>query len=127
MTVLVRMFALAVGITFGANVNALTLGEYIDITNGKDDHAKEQLIYYFGGVTDALLYANEALIPFAKGHKSVCFPSPIPSRKALMEVFRDHVEKIIKAGEIEKASGAGLDQIIYASWMGSVQNSVSFL
>lgn len=89
----------------------------MDTVNGKDNRAKEQLIQYFGGATDALLYANEALIPFAKGQKPVCFPSPIPSRKALMQVFRAHVERIIEAGEFGKASGAKLDQIIYASWM----------
>lgn len=87
MRVLARMFLFFVGVVVGTTANAFTLGEYMGTINRKDEHAKEQLIYYFGGAMDALLYANEALIPFAKGHKSVCFPSPIPTRKTLMEVF----------------------------------------
>ncbi len=72
---------------------------------------------YFAGATDALMYGNETLIPHAKGQKLVCFPSPIPSRKTLHDVFRAHAENVIKVGGLEKASEVSLDQLIYASWM----------
>jgi hypothetical protein len=114
---LVSSLLLIVSLTASTEVYAATLGDYMEVTNGDDERSKEQILYYIAGVTDALMYANEALIPYAKGKKSVCFPDPIPSRKSLYTTFRSHAEKTIEVGGIEKASNISLDQLIYASWM----------
>lgn len=114
---LVRGMVLVIAVAFGGNAHAFTLGEFLDTMNGADQQAKADLIHYIGGVMEALLYANEALIPFAGGRKPVCFPSPIPPRASLTQVFRNHVQRLIEAGQHKKAGEAKLDQVVYASWM----------
>ncbi len=113
-----RSFTVLIGwLAFASIANAYTVGEYMAALEGKNQALKEQQIYYFNGALDALMYANETVVPRAGGRKLVCFPTPIPGREALYKLFIDQVSLAVQIGGMQRTASAEVDQLIYASWM----------
>jgi hypothetical protein len=108
---------LLVGISLCAATKANTDGEFMAALEANNVAAKQRHLDYFNGQVDALMYANESLIPKSGGHKLVCFPAPIPGRKVILEQFMEHISLAVEVAGMERIARAQVDQIIYASWM----------
>jgi len=92
------------------------VGAFLDAFNGSDPVAKAQYVYYFTGVQDALMYANDWMGPTGR-RKPVCFPSRIPSREQLLKEFIEHAELATKKAGLQTVRFAEVDQLMLAGWI----------
>lgn len=99
------------------DVDAQKIGDFMAALETGSQAAKEQQLNYWSGALDALMYANEALIPLSGGTKFICFPAPIPSRKVLYELFINQVQLVVQNKGMAVAENMSVDQMIFASWI----------
>lgn len=101
---------------FNIIAHAETVGDFLDALKGSDPTTKNQYIYYFAGVQDALMYAN-SWMGLTRRDQPVCFPSPIPDRRRLFDEFLEHIDTASEAMGADRVLLTEMDQLMLAGWI----------